>query len=197
MGEDRAWGDRVSPALSYSNTQNHHFGGFDQRGSPPASLETHLLCSIGGDDGSDVLFADRQSDLSEQAAVLDVHNPADQLVAAADSAEIAAPSRDVAALESLGYEPVDFTFRNAMMTARRFRGADLAVVNPLLQRGITDAQDVCGFAGRQKSLHGGSCSVQDTTDSLAISIRFYTFFMARPAYEIQSKTALPLPDASS
>src|SRR5215813_6068142 len=123
MNEDCSCGHRLSPASGYSNTQNHHFGGFNQSRSAFSSLEAHLFRGVGSDDGSDMLFANCQSDLGEQAAVLDIHDPADQLVAATDLAESATTGGDVAALELLGNQTVDFAFGYAVVAAGRFRRA--------------------------------------------------------------------------
>src|SRR5262249_34498681 len=108
--------------------------------------------------GSDMLFANCQSDLGEQAAVLDIHDPADQLVAATDLAESATTGGDVAALELLGNQTVDFAFGYAVVAAGRFRRADFAMVDPLLEGRIADAQNICGFTRGQQSLHGGLLS---------------------------------------
>src|SRR5262249_10136305 len=107
MKEDCSCGHAQSPASSGSNTQNHDFGGLDQSGGALAGLEAHFFRGVCSDDRSDVLFANRQSNLREQAAVLDIHHSADQLVAAADFAEIAASRTEIAAFEFLGNESVD------------------------------------------------------------------------------------------
>ena len=92
-----------------------------------------------------MLFADGQSDLGQQSAVFDVHNAADQLVAAADLAEIAAARGQVAALELFGNKAVNFALGHPVVAAGGLGGADFAVVDPLFERGIADAQDAGGF----------------------------------------------------
>src|SRR6201996_2706931 len=43
-----------------SDTQDHHFGGFDQRCGAIADLQAQFSRGIGGDDRGDVLLADRE-----------------------------------------------------------------------------------------------------------------------------------------
>src|SRR5258708_35907657 len=69
---------------SQSDAENHDFGGFDEGGDTFARLEAHFFGSVGGNDGGDVLLADGERDLREEAAVLDGGDPANELVAAGD-----------------------------------------------------------------------------------------------------------------
>jgi len=100
-----------------------------------------------------VLLADGQRDLREEAAVFDGGNAADELIASADFAEIAAARGGFASVEGCGNEPVNFGFGDAMVAARGFGGFELAAIDPLFQRGVADAEDVGGFAGGEESLH--------------------------------------------
>jgi hypothetical protein len=136
-------------SLAESDAQNHYFGGLDQRRSALARLEAHFFGSVSGDYRRDVLFADRERDLREQTAVLDFHDTADQLVAAANFAEIDAARADVSTLQFFGNEAIDFAFGNTVVAAGRFCSADFVMVDPLFQGGIADAEDVRGFARRQ------------------------------------------------
>src|SRR5271157_1187580 len=129
-----------------SNAEDHYFGGFDEGGGAFAGLQAHLLGGIGRDEGGDVLLADGQRDLRQESAELDGDDAADELVAPADFAEIAAPRGDIAALQFLRDQAVDLRFRDAMVAAGRLGAFDLAVIDPLLQRGITDAENAGGFA---------------------------------------------------
>ena len=56
---------------------DHDFGGLDQRSSNLALLEPQLTDCFGGNDRSNVLFADREGDLGEQSTDLDVGDPPD------------------------------------------------------------------------------------------------------------------------
>lgn len=100
-----------------------------------------------------MLLADGESDLREEAAVLDGGNAADELVAAADFAEIAAAGCGFAAADGCGYEAVDLGFGDAVVATGSFGGFELAAVDPLFQRGIADAEDVGGFSGGEEFLH--------------------------------------------
>src|SRR5208337_4362420 len=84
-----------------SDAENHHFGGFDERGGALAGLQAHLFGGIGGDDGGDVLLADCERDLRHESAEFDGDDAPDELVAPADFTEIAAARGDVAALKLL------------------------------------------------------------------------------------------------
>src|SRR5207253_838903 len=100
-----------------------------------------------------VLFPDGQCDLREQAAEFDAHDAPNQLVSPADLAEISPPRLNITMTELPGKHPVDLAFRQAVMTAGRLHRLDFSVVDPLLQGGIADAQNVGGFPRRQKLLH--------------------------------------------
>ena len=89
-------------------------------------------------------------------AELQCNHAANQLIASADFTEMQAPRGQVAPLEFLRNQPVDFALWNTVVPAGRLHGLDFAVVNPLLERGIADAQNVCRLAWCQQSLHGWS-----------------------------------------
>src|SRR5271154_6355432 len=108
-----------------SHPQNHHFGGFDQRGGALSRLQPHLFCGVRGDDRGDVLLSNRHGHLSEQAAVLDREDAADELIAAADLTEISAARLNVPPLQSFRNQAVDFAFRDAMMATWRLCCLDL------------------------------------------------------------------------
>src|ERR1700756_4547796 len=115
-------GISLTPCTGSSHPQNHHFRGLDQCRRPFAGLQPHFLCRVSGDDGSDVLLANRQRHLRKNPAVLDGHHAPNQLIAPTDFAELATPQSDLTALQLLRDQPVDFAFRHAVMSARRLRG---------------------------------------------------------------------------
>jgi len=53
-----------------SDAKDHHFGRFDQRCRALARLQSQFLGGVGRDDGRDVLLADGQRNLGEEAAEL-------------------------------------------------------------------------------------------------------------------------------
>ena len=136
-----------------SDAEDHDFGGFDEGGGAFAGLEAHFAGGVGGDERSDMLFTDAERNLGEETVVFYSDDAADKLIAARDFAEGATAFRDVAAFERFGDEAVDFGFRDAVMAAGSFGGFEFAAVDPLLEGGVTDAEDDCGFARSEKSLH--------------------------------------------
>jgi hypothetical protein len=136
------------------DAEDHDFGGFDEGGGAIAGLEAHFFGGVGGDNRSDLLFADAKGDLGEEAAELDGDYSTDELVAAGDFAEAAAAGGGFSSVEGLGDKTVDFGFGNAMMAAWSFGGFEFAAIDPLFERGIADAENVGGFARGEKTLHG-------------------------------------------
>ena len=128
------------------------------------------------DNRCDVLLADGQGDLRQKPAIFDLDYPADQLVAAADFPELVATQTNVPALQFFRNQPVDFAFRYAVMASRSFGRFDFAAVNPLLQCGIADSQNVRCFTRRQQPLHKNLTIMQYRIRESANSIRFYTIF---------------------
>src|SRR5260370_8110484 len=78
-----------------SYPQNHPFRGLDQRRRTLSGLQPHLLSGIRGDDRGDLLFANLQSHLPEQAAVLHIHNTAKQFIPPACLPKITTPRPNV------------------------------------------------------------------------------------------------------
>jgi len=136
-----------------SDAEDHDFGGFYQSSSAFAGLEAEFAGGVGGDDARDLLFADAERDLREEAAVFDGHDAADELIAAGNLAEFAATGGDVAAIEFCGNEAVDFRFGDTVVAAGSLGGFEFAAVDPLFEGGIADAENVCGFAWSEESLH--------------------------------------------
>lgn len=136
--------DGSSRAILWAN--DHHFGGFDEGGDSFAGFEAHFAHCVGGDDGSDALFADGECHLSEKAANPDAENAADKLIASADVFQAFAP--DELALAQLALEKtVQFRFGDAMVAAFRFDGAEFSPVDPLLDGWIADAEDLSRLTG--------------------------------------------------
>src|SRR5262249_21947656 len=136
-----------------SNAQDHDFGGFYQSSGAFAGFESELAGGVGGDDGGDVLFADAQSDLGEEAAVFDVDDAANELIAAGDFAKFATARGDIATFELFGDEAIDFGLRDAVVAAGCFSGFEFAAVDPLFESGVADTEDVGSFARSEQSLH--------------------------------------------
>jgi len=136
-----------------SYAKDHYFGGFDERASPFSGLQPHLFGSVGGDECGNLLLADRQPNLGQQTAVLHFQDAPDQLVAAADLAEIHAARFDVAMTQLSWKQAVDFAFGDAVVASRRLHRLDLSVVDPLLQGWIADTQNTRCFPRRQEPLH--------------------------------------------
>lgn len=63
---------------------DHDLGGGDQPSNDLALLEPQFTGCVGGNDRSNVLFADREGDLGEQPTDLDVADPRDELIASAN-----------------------------------------------------------------------------------------------------------------
>src|SRR5882672_7194007 len=114
-----------------SDAEDHDFGGFDEGGGAFTGLEAEFARGVGGDERGDLLFADAERNLGEEAVVFDGDDAADELIAAGDFAEGAATFGDVAAFERFGDEAVDFRFGNAMMAAGSFGGFEFAAIDPL------------------------------------------------------------------
>src|SRR6266571_3747784 len=170
-------GDTSCPSslTNCSHPENHHFRGFDECGRAVTRFQAQLFCGIGGDNGSDVLLADRQRHLGEQSAELERDDAPNQLVSTANLAEVQAPCREIAPFQLFWNEPVDFAFRHAMVPTRSLHGLEFAVVDPLLQCGIADAENVRRLARRQEFLHGSPpVGLQNITYRNDITMRLYT-----------------------
>ena len=135
---------KKSRRRSFSDTQHHDLGGFDESGDGFTDLELHFSGGLSGDNGIDDLAADRELDLAEQAIEFEFDNAAYELIAAADTAHHLA----LGSVWALGLvkEPVEFGFRDAVVTARGFDGLDFASVDPLLHGGVGDAEAQSCFA---------------------------------------------------
>jgi hypothetical protein len=133
-----------------SNANDHHFRGFHKRGYFLAFLETHFAHRICGDNGRNVLPADRNTHLRHQAAQLHIRHSSNQLIAPADTPKIVSPLRDIRASRFAIQKPVHFFFWHAVMAAGCLHRLDFALVDPLLQRRIADSEHLRRFTRREQ-----------------------------------------------
>jgi len=124
----------------------------DQRRGPVPELQPQFLRRIRRDDRGNMLLSDRQRDLRQQPAEFDRHHASDQLVAPADLPPISPPRLDVPPLQLLRNR------RSISLSGTRWcppgvSRLDLSVVDPLLQGGIADAQNIRRFPWREQLLH--------------------------------------------
>src|SRR5208282_2072416 len=143
FGRGRASVNKSAPRALYPH--DHHFGALDQRRGLVAAFQAHLPRGVGGNDGSDVLAADGEPDLRQQALDAHLDDAAHQLIAPADGAEVGAALGRLFA-QRAEEKAVDLAERNAMVAAGGLYRAQLALVDPLLQAGVADAQGHSGVA---------------------------------------------------
>lgn len=93
-----------------------------------------------------MLATDGERYLRHQALCLNVGDTADELISAADPAEIVAALTNVPGFACAVKEFVDLLLWNPMVAAGRLDGANLAFVDPLFERGIANAQYLGSFA---------------------------------------------------
>src|SRR5579863_5405006 len=138
-----------------SHPHDHDFRGFNESCRGLALLETHFARGIRRDDRRDALPADRKLHLRQQTAVAHFHDPPDQLIAPADAAEVAPPGQSIFFLDARK-EAFDFGRWDAVMSAGRADAVQFLLVDPLLERGIADAQRTRGVAGIEQfvGMHG-------------------------------------------
>src|SRR5262249_15585636 len=98
---------------------------------------------VARDDRSNRLTADLDADLREQAVEAHFGDLAEKLIAAADGVQT---DRLSLRFTPIGPdEALDLAPRDAMMAASSLHRFDLAVVNPLLERRVTDARKLRGL----------------------------------------------------
>src|SRR5947209_18562585 len=125
-----------------SNSKNHDFSGFDQRRGQVAGLQAQFPCRVRRDNRSDALLADGELYLGQHSAEFHTHHAADELIPAADSAEVAAALAYRAPRQLLRQQPVNFAPRDAMVSAGDLRRLDYFLVDPLLQSEMADAHEI-------------------------------------------------------
>ena len=96
-----------------------------------------------------MLTTDGEGHLRHEPLCLDIGHAADELVTAADPAEIGAPLADIAGVTGTVEKSVDLLFGDAMVAAGGLDRSNFALVDPLFEGGIADAQNLGGFAGRE------------------------------------------------
>src|SRR6266567_4818887 len=134
---------------------DHDFCGLDEGEGGFAGFEGEFADGVGGDDGGDSLAADRKHDLGEQAFDHDFDDGAGELVAAADA-------RGAGVGSGGGHELIQSIQGDAMVAAGGLDGADAAGEDPVLERGIADAEsgsglswcEQCGVHVEVKEPHG-------------------------------------------
>src|ERR1700691_1264039 len=109
---------------------DHDFGGLYQSGDGLAFFQAEFANRVGGDDGGNALATDGEGDLGDQAINSYIGDAADELVAAADAAEIGAAFGDVAVFGGAVQETVHFFFGDAVGAAGGFTGANKFFVVP-------------------------------------------------------------------
>jgi hypothetical protein len=152
---------RAEPTDLWPN--NHDFCGLDQSGDGLAIFQAHFANRIGGYDRRDSLAADRHGDLGDQAVNLYAGHPADELVAPADSPEVRPSVGNVSALAGSIQKSVHFPLGNAVVPSGSLHAANFLLIDPLLERGITDSKHLGCFPWSEE--FGGRHN--DTLDSPA------------------------------
>jgi hypothetical protein len=83
--------------------------------------------------------------LRHKAAEFEIHDSADELIAPADLSEIVGALCKVAEIELLSYQSVDFRLRQALMSLWGLHAHNLLAIDPLLQCGIADSENIHSF----------------------------------------------------
>src|ERR1041385_9282691 len=114
-----------SRKIKHLRTDNHHLRGLDERRCDVAFFQPHLGDRICGDDAGDHLPGNGEPYLRHETVDFYLEHAANQLVAAADPAEVAPPPG--AALDRApGNKTLELLFCNAMVPAGRPHRAQLA-----------------------------------------------------------------------
>src|SRR5579859_1015519 len=133
----------------FLHADDNHFGGLDQRGGRLALFQIHFAHRAGSDQRSNQLSSYRQSHLSYETADAHVDDAAHELVAPAD-ALVSDPPLVLVMAASAVEQAVNLRLRDAVMSPGRLHRAELAMVDPLLDRRITDLQLHGGIAGTKQ-----------------------------------------------
>lgn len=130
------------------DTENHHLSGLDEGGGGLAGFEIHFAGGTGGDDRGDLLAANGDFDFGHEAADAHAVDTAHELIAAADAADYVA-SFLLGLASGAVEQAVHLVLGNAMVATCGLHTADSLLVDPLFERGETNAK-----------LHGGVAQVQ-------------------------------------
>jgi len=128
------------------SAEDHYFRGLYERSGGVANPEAHFIDGVGGDDCSDGLPADGKRDLRHESVGFDLRDAPNKLVAPADAAEGLAAFGNRTSFGFAIQELVNFWLRYAVVASGGLHGVNLAFVNPLFQRGVTDTEDLGRFA---------------------------------------------------
>lgn len=158
-----------------SDTDHHHFRGLDEGGGFHTNAQLKFARRVGGDDGGDHLIADGELDLGQQTVEAQLHDLADELIAAADR------GGELFLLDGGGcsgmQHRLNVAFVNAVMAAGSFDGAELAAIEPLLDGGVRDAEALGSIARGVEVCHRKQ------------SIRNYTILDIAKLYEFVGRNA--------
>jgi len=131
-----------------SGTDDHHFGGFDQRRGGLAFFQAQIAAGVAGNNRGDGLAANIKRHFGHQAGGLNFGNAAHQLVPAAD--EVLKSLWQVqcgrllfpGALAVLSHkrEAIDLRTGDSVMPSGSENGLDLAVIDPLLDGRVAHPQ---------------------------------------------------------
>src|SRR5215469_23493 len=105
-----------------------------------------------------VLLTNGEGDLGEKTTNLDVDDAPDELIASTDAAESAAPLFNGAGRSDAGQQAIHFHFRYAVMPTGGLSALELALIDPLLQRGIADSQHLSSISRGVELRHKRSSS---------------------------------------
>src|ERR1700739_779990 len=119
-------------------TEHHDLSGFNERGGGLADGKLHFVSGFGVDDGGDDLASDGELDLGEQAVIFQLDDAPGELIASADGSHHLA----LCSFRTFGLvkEAVELGLGNTVMAAGCFGGLELALVDPLLDGGVGDAE---------------------------------------------------------
>ncbi len=115
--------DKIAVVLVLLRAQDHNFCGFNQGGGGLTFFQAHFAGGVGGDNCRDVLAADGESHLCQQAFDFEVDDAAYELISSADVAELGPALRCKILARSAIKMTVKFTFRNAMVSALGLNGS--------------------------------------------------------------------------
>src|SRR5450432_1365660 len=117
---------------------HHHFRSLDQSVNLDSLCQTQCSSTVTGNDRSDFMTGHVDRYLHQQAFVADLRNLSRQFVASADRVETDGLTFSSGARAAYSGDPLDLTPSDTVMTAGSLRRPNLALIDPLLQRRITN-----------------------------------------------------------
>jgi len=143
---------------------NHDLGGLDDGQRRLAAPELELVDGIACDDRREPLVADAQADLREESFHPDLVDYSAQLVPPAEGDDHAlwppGTPRCSGHPALCGQQTIDLQFRNPMMAAAGANRSDGALIDPLLECGVTDAKPLRGRANGEEGHVSGAALVR-------------------------------------